>query len=190
MTGPLTLLHRLAALLLTMTILALLVWLTIGSYLTAMAGARAENARLAQQIARLQASLTRQSALQAPAPEDEALLMGPPSPDDRSTGSADLAVAELQARLRALAQDSGGRVEQMSIAPSNEDSPFITVRIQLVAAEPDAFAFLSTLETERPILALEALEITAQRDNKAPEPTRKVRLALNVTAALPNGAGQ
>ncbi|MGF1456017.1 MAG: type II secretion system protein GspM [Alphaproteobacteria bacterium] len=189
MSGPRALFQRVAVLVLTVAVMTALVWFTVGRYLTALHDARTVNARLAQQIARLEASLSRPSSPKAPAPEDVALLMGAPGPGDDSAAGADLAIADLQARLRALVEDHGGRVEQLGAARSDEDTPFITVQIQFLASEGDAFALLSALETDRPVLAVEALDITALREGPEAGPTREVRLGLTVTAAMARQTG-
>lgn len=111
--------------------------------------------------------------------------------------SVALSGAALQERLTQIVASSGGRVSSSQMLPGEQASGFeqIMVRMQFEAGLPELHRVLEAVETSRPLLFVEALQIAVNRGQlKRVQSDKSVAIAMQVTLDLygyrRQGAGQ
>lgn len=140
---------------LLVVLLSALAAFAVGAVLDGLAKARDYQ----EQIARFEAAIAQQdeilAALDSMASEDGAAaeLLG---------GDSDaLAAALLQDRLRSIVARSGGELEITQVLPPTQDGPLrvIAARAQLTATIPALQKILYAVETDKPFLFVDGMEI-------------------------------
>lgn len=76
-----------------------------------------------------------------------------------------LVAAQLQSRIRTVVQDSGGKLTTTQVLAGVDDSGFrrIGVRVTMTADIPDLQQVLHSLESDRPYLFLDNLDISGEQ---------------------------
>lgn len=111
--------------------------------------------------------------------------------------SVALSGAALQERLTQIVASSGGRVSSSQMLPGEQASGFeqIMVRMQFEAGLTELHRVLEAVETSRPLLFVEALQIAVNRGQlRRVQTDKSVAIAMQVTLDLygyrRQGAGQ
>jgi general secretion pathway protein M len=89
--------------------------------------------------------------------------------DDYLSGSSEAIVgADLQNRLNKLVTDAGGKLTSSQVLPSTEEGGFheLTVRVRLTTEIDGLRRILYQLETERPLLFVDNIDISSRQDRR------------------------
>jgi general secretion pathway protein M len=156
--------RRILALAILVAVVALPYWLAVRPVLDRFAAVDATIAEQNEMLVRYGGVSERLDALES---RLTALKRDGGRADDYLAGDSEAIVAaELQNRLKTLIANSGGKLASTQVLPSTEEAGFrqVTVRVRLNAGIEGLRRILYQLETDRPLLFIDNLDISSRQD--------------------------
>lgn len=188
--------HRLAALTLLLMVLAAVYWLVDQIWVAKYEFYQTEIEKLQDRLQRLQAMSATRESLEAQIErvrEDssvDAYYLQQTSPT--------LAASQLQQQVKAVVEGNGGSLVSTQILPVTQEDGFprVAIRVQMTGGTEILWKVLHTLESNRPLLFIDDLRVTARtirrrnpRDRSSIETELQLTTQFELAGYLRRGQG-